>query len=654
VDVLLVGQPNVGKSVLFSRITGVRTIASNYPGTTVSYARGKMRIGEHDYEVVDAPGTYSLEPLDEASRVAVRLIDQARRIVNVVDSTHLERNLPFTLEVLAQKKPTVVALNMSDEAHCRGILIDAEKLAEKLGVPVVPTVARSGEGVKSLVLTLLSLPLPDVQRLREKQQGEHERTATGHPWHHPHLPHHTPGSLLEQRALEHDTGAPESGERARSIRESAGKGKGQTATGLDHAHLDRHRIWQKVGDIVEEVQTLTRHHYSFAQRLEELSVHPVWGSLIALLVLAFCFSLVRLIGEFLIAGTVGIIGEPWLEVPFGTELFFERTLKPFLTMLSGALGPGSFLHGLLIGTLINGEIDFMQSFGILTSGIFIPLGVVLPYLLSFYLVLSLLEDSGYLPRLAVFLDSIMHRLGLHGYAIIPTLLGLGCNVPGIMATRILETRRQRFITATLISIAVPCAALQAMVVGLVGNRGFWPLAVVYGSLFLIWLLIGIILRFVSRGFRPELLIEIPPYRVPACRALLLKLWMRISSFLVEALPVIIGALLVVNVLYQLEIFSYLAHFTAPVINRLWGMPEESIVPLMVGILRKDVALGMFTPLQLTTRQLIIGSVVLSMFFPCLATLVVLFRELGFWDGMKSLGIMLLAVIITGSALNLIL
>ncbi len=611
-DILLVGQPNVGKSVLFSRLTGVRTIASNYPGTTVSYAMGKIRSGGVNFTVVDAPGTYSLEPLDQAASVAVDLIDDARRIINVVDSTHLERHLPLTLELVAQKKPLLIALNMSDEARHKGIGIDAEKLSVELGVPVVTIVARSGEGVRKMIDTCLSLPLA-----RQKITNE-----SGHPGHHPHIQH-----------------------MSSDMRKSAS---------TEHIHLDKDRIWLRVGDLVQKVQTLHHHHHTFADRLEEISIHPLWGSVFALIVTTFSFSLIRLIGEFLISGGVGIVGQPWVELPFGTELLFEKALQPQLTQLSRVLGPGSFLHRLLIGTLVDGQIDFMESFGILTSGIFIPLGVVLPYLISFYFVLSLLEDSGYLPRLAVFLDNFMHRLGLHGYAIIPTLLGLGCNVPGIMATRILEGKRQRFITATLISISVPCAALQAMIIGLVGSRGLGTVLLVYGTLFVVWLLISLVLRFTAKGFRPELLVEIPPYRLPTARALASKMWMRISGFAREALPIIIGAILVVNVLYQLDVFTYLAGFAEPVVTRLWGMPSESVVPLLVGILRKDVALGMFAPLQLTGKQLVIGSVVLAMFFPCIATFVVLFRELGIKDGLKSLGLMLLAVLLTGCALNLIL
>ncbi|MBD3285301.1 GTP-binding protein, partial [candidate division WOR-3 bacterium] len=457
-DILLVGQPNVGKSVLFSRMTGVRTIASNYPGTTVGYAQGKMRFANDIYDVVDAPGTYSLEPLDDAARVAVDLIDDAKRIINVVDATHLERNLVLTMELLAQGKPMVVALNMSDEARHKGIEIDAKKLAEQLGIPVIPTVARTGEGVKKLILLALSLePKP--------KPVKNER---GHPGHHPHISHHH-----DHRHHTH------------------------------HRHLAEGKVWCRVGEVVDRVQTLRRHRHTFGEWFEDVSVHPVWGGLVAILVLAISFVIIRMIGEFLIGGGIGIVGEPWVTVPFGTEALFDAAWKPLMMKLSGVLGEGSFLHNLLIGQLIEGEIDFMQSFGLLTSGLFIPLGAVLPYIVSFYFVLGLLEDTGYLPRLAVFLDNIMHKLGLHGYAIIPTLLGIGCNVPGVMATRILETRRQRFITATLISIAVPCAALQAMIVGLVGDRGVWPVILIYAILFSVWILIGLILRLTSKKFSPE-------------------------------------------------------------------------------------------------------------------------------------------------------
>ena len=248
----------------------------------------------------------------------------------------------------------------------------------------------------------------------------------------------------------------------------------------------------------------------------------------------------------------------------------------------------------------------------------------------------------------------MHRLGLHGYAIIPTLLGFGCNVPAVLATRILESKRERFIAATLISIAIPCAALQAMIIGLVGEQGGQYVAIVYGTLFVVWIILGIILNRVVKGFSPELLIEIPPYRLPSWRAVLQKLWMRVYGFLVEAIPIILGAVLVINILYILRVFDAIANFTAPVVTGLLGLPKEAVTAIVIGFLRKDVALGMLAPLGLTAEQLVVGSVVLAMFFPCIATFVILLRELGMVNMLKSAAIMICVALITGGLLNLIL
>jgi len=322
--------------------------------------------------------------------------------------------------------------------------------------------------------------------------------------------------------------------------------------------------------------------------------------------------------------------------------------------LSDLLGGGGFLHDIVIGKIAGGEVNFVESFGLLTTGLFVPFGMVLPYIIAFYLVLGLLEDIGYLPRLAVLMDTIMHRLGLHGYAIIPTLLGFGCNVPAVLATRILESKRERFIAATLISIAIPCAALQAMILGLVGQHGVQYVAIVYGTLFVVWIILGIIINRAVKGFSPELLIEIPPYRLPSWRAVLQKLWMRVYGFLVEAIPIILGAVLVINVLYFLRVFDAIANVTAPVVTGLLGLPKEAVTAIVIGFLRKDVALGMLAPLALTAEQLVVGSVVLAMFFPCIATFVVLLRELGVVNLLKAVGIMIIAALVVGGILNLIL
>jgi len=214
------------------------------------------------------------------------------------------------------------------------------------------------------------------------------------------------------------------------------------------------------------------------------------------------------------------------------------------------------LHHLLIGDLIGGGIDFKESLGLLTTAPYIEFAMVLPYIIAFYFVLGLLEDIGILPRLAMLLDSLLHHVGLHGFAIIPVLLGLGCNVPGILATRNLESRRERFIAATLISIGVPCVALQAMIFGLLGGfSGFYVIGV-YVVLLAVWLVLGIILNHTVKGYSPELLVEIPPYRIPSLPTLFKKLFLRIKGFLIEAAPLVLLGVFIINVLLYFKLFGF--------------------------------------------------------------------------------------------------
>lgn len=562
------GNPNVGKSVFFSRLTGVRVIASNYPGTTVEFTKGYLKLGEEMAEVIDVPGTYTLEPTSKAEEVATEMLKDGDLVIDVVNATNLERNLFLTMQLLERDIPVIVALNVWDDTKHRGIHIDVKKLEQVLGVPVVPTVAVTGEGMKAL-----------VSRIHE-------------------------------------------------------------ATSPPVSHRTRDERWVAVGRIIEQVQTVTHRHHTWLERLGDASVKPFPGIPIAVLAILASFMVIRFIGE----GLIAYIFEP----------LFNNLWAPVMMRLSEFLGSGGFLHDILIGKLISGEIDFTQSFGILTTGLFIPFGAVLPYVLAFYLVLGFLEDLGYLPRVAVLLDTLMHRLGMHGYAIIPTLLGLGCNVPGILATRILESKRERFIVATLISIAVPCAALQAMVIGLVGGEGWHYVAIVYGTLFVVWVILGLILNLTVKGFSPELLIEIPPYRLPSARILASKLWMRILGFLKEAIPVVMLGIFVITILYALNVFDYIANFAAPVVSGLLGLPSDATAALVIGFLRKDMAVGMLGALSLSANQLVVGSVVLAMFFPCIASFVVLARELRLKGILAATGIMIAASLVVGSLLNLIL
>jgi ferrous iron transport protein B len=566
--ILLAGNPNVGKSVVFSRLTGIHVISSNYPGTTVGYTKGSIKLGNELAEVIDVPGTYTLDPTCEAERVAQEMLAVGDVVIDVVDATNLERNLYLTLQLLERNVPVVVALNMWDETKHRGIRIDLDKLRESLGVPIIPTVAVSGEGIKQL-----------VESLPQAKSPSH------------------PARTSEER-------------------------------------------WKAVGNIIDPVQHITHHHHTWSERLADASIRPLSGGIIAIAVLAGIFFGVRFVSESII----GYVMDP----------LFDNLWTPVVLRLSDLMGGGGLLHDIVVGNIARDQVNFVESFGLITSGLYVPFAMVLPYIFSFYLALGLLEDSGYLPRLAVMVDTLMHRLGLHGYAIIPTMLGLGCNVPGIMASRVLESKRERFIVATLISIAVPCASLQAMIFGLVGKRGGQYVLLVYSVLFVVWLALGFVLCKMVRGFTPELLIEIPPYRLPSWHAVARKLWTRIRDFIIEAVPIVLGAVLVVNVLHLLGVFYAIADATAPVVTKVLGLPKESVAALAVGFLRKDVALGMMAPLDLTAKQLVVGSVVLAMFFPCIATFIILLRELGIPGLLKSTVIMVIAAFVTGGVLNLIL
>jgi ferrous iron transport protein B len=563
--ILLMGNPNVGKSVLFSRLTGVHVITANYPGTTVGYSQGYMRVGGEKTEVIDVPGTYTLEYTNDAERIAAQMVNSGDIIINVVDATNLERNLYLTLQLLEKKMPMVIALNMWDDTKHMGIDVDLEKLKSLLNVPIIPTVAVTGWGGRELVDCLSKA---------------------------------TPGQVLT---------------------------------------LTQDERWAAVGNIVSQVQQITHRHHTWRERLSDASVRPLSGTLIALAVIALSFGVVRVIGENLINYLLSPLFEQWGKI---------------VMQLSNLLGGSGLLHDILVGRLINGQIDFVQSLGLLTTGFYVEFVMVLPYVFAFYLMLGILEDTGYLPRLAVLMDTILHRVGLHGYAIIPTMLGLGCNVPAILATRILESKRERFIAATLISIAVPCASLQAMIFGLVGEQGPQYVALIFGILFIVWVLLGLVINKFTSGFSPELLAEIPPYRIPPWRILGKKLGLRVWHFIKEALPVVIGAVFVMNLLYTLGVFDTIARFLAPVVTGWLGLPKEAVVAVIVGFIRKDVAMGMLAPLALTANQLVVASLVLAMFFPCIATFVILTRELGVKDMLRSTAIMVVSALLVGGLVHL--
>ncbi len=565
---VLVGNPNVGKSVIFSQLTGTRVVISNYPGTTVEYTRGLLQVDKQAWEVLDAPGTYSLEPSCRAEEVTAGLVGSADVVVNVVDATNLERNLYLTSQLLERGVPLIVVLNLVDEAAQKGIRLDVPRLEKALGVPVIPTVAISGKGLSELVAAL-----PEARRVGGKPSTPDER------W-----------------------------------------------------------IW--IGSVVKRVQRVTRRRRTWLESLELASIRPATGIFIAAGGLYLAFKVIIGCGEWI---------QQLLE-----RFIFEPVYLPLLHSLGRLLGKGGFWHDLLIGKLQGGQIHLEESMGLLSTGVFVVFGVVLPYLFMFYLALGFLEDCGYLPRLAVMSDRMMHRLGLHGFAVIPMLLGFGCNVPAVLAARNLESRRERLIVSTMLAVSIPCAAQMSMIIGLVGRYGGAYLGVIFGMLFLIWAVIGLFLDRTLPGYTPSMIVEIPPYRWPSFKAQAQKLGMRLKHYFTEALPFIFGGILLINLLHLAGVINLLASAFAPVFQGLFGLPSEAISTLLVGFLRKDVAVAMLVPLGLTARQFVIGATVLATYFPCAATFIVLIKELGIRDMAYAAGMMLLFSTAAGTVLNILL
>jgi ferrous iron transport protein B len=564
-NILLMGNPNVGKSVVFSRLTGTSVISSNYPGTTVSFTEGKMNWKDTQVNIIDVPGTYTLNPTNKAEEVAVEMIDEGDLIINVVDATNIERNLDLTLQILQRNKPVIIALNMWDEAQHKGIKIDHEKLSEKLGAPVIPTVATKGNGFREIIDHFSYKEVNSFEEMTNKER------------------------------------------------------------------------WAKIGEIVEEIQVLTSRRHTLKDWIDELSIKPLTGIPIAAIVLAITFYIIINVGE----GIIDYITDP----------FFTTFYEPLMMRLSEALGPGTFMHTLLIGELMEGAIDFEQSFGVLTTGIYIPFAAVFPFIISFYFALGILEDTGYLPRLSVLVDNILHVVGLHGFSIIPMVLGFGCNVPAALAARNLDSKREKFIASTLMAISIPCISQTAMIFGIIGPFGGQYVALVFFFLAIIWLVAGMLMNKLVPGFSTDLLIEIPDFRIPSFSTVLKKLVMRVKSFLMEAIPMVLLGVFIVNILYALNVFEAMTSAFGPFLKTLFGLPEEAISVLLMGFLRKDLAMGMLKPLDLTLKQLMISSTLLAVYFPCVATFAVLIKELGFKDMLKSTFVMLVTTLIVGTLLN---
>lgn len=533
--ILLIGNPNVGKSVLFSRITGISVVASNYPGTTVEFKKGTLKFGSLKAEIIDVPGAYTLDLTNKAEEVTVEMLKESELVINVIDATHLERSLYLTLELLERKIPMVVALNLYDEAKHKGIEINVGKLEELLGVSVIPTVSVTGEGIKELISHI-----PEARISEAKSQ-------------------------LRQRTDD--------------------------------------KRWTEIGKIVRHVQTITHHHHTFLEMLEDMSITPSTGIPIAIFVALLTFGAVIGIGTGL---------RQFVLLPF-----FETLIFPPIRHAVTAVVPEGIIREILIG-----------HFGVLINGIDWPLALVLPYLMAFYSVLTILEDTGYLPRLACMLDSFFHKMGVHGGAVIPFLLGFGCTVGGILSTRMLETKRERIIVVALMCMAIPCSGQTGAIIALLAEKSIAALVFVYMIAFSFIVVMGIVLNKILPGTTPTFLMDIPPYRIPNATSLAKKVWMKTRLYLLGAVPLIVFGVFIASVLYETGVLYYIEPLFNPIVVGLLGLPPEASIFLILGIIRRELAIAALLGLDLTLAQLIVGAVVALFYIPCAAVFPVLMKEFG--------------------------
>lgn len=575
---LLAGNPNVGKSLVFSRLTGIGILSSNFPGTTVGLNRGTAFFNGEAYNIIDIPGLYRLEEkwvIEGKKRDLFKELEYDF-IVCVADASHLERNLYFTLETLSLGKPVILLLNKFDEALRKGIYIDVRALSRLLGIPVIPVVATTGEGLKKLEAAAGKLSFDQ----------------------NPEEPPSLPGKNGARLAI------------------------AQTAE----------EKWRFIGHIVQQVQKIKHKHASFVEKLQGWATQPVTGLPIALGVLLASFWLIMFAGEHII----GLL-----------EPLYENYYLPLMQKLFGFLD-GNALSLLLLGD--GGE----HYFGLLTDGLKIALVDVMPYVLVFYSLLGFLGELGYLPRLAVLLDGILHRIGLHGYGAIPIMLGFGCKVPAVMGVRILETRRERVIALALILLLAPCISQTAMILSVLSPYGMKYLLWVFGALLLNGLLAGTVLNRLLQGETPEMFMEIPSWSIPRLRPLGRKIWLRMKEYFSDALPLILAGVLFVDLMQLSGLTDWVARIFRYPVEYMLHLPAETTPLLLLGFLRKDISIALLEPFHLPPEQLVVACVFMAMYLPCVATFFVMLRENGIKDTLRIVGLTLGLALLSASLLRLLL
>jgi len=618
--IALAGNANVGKSVLFNQLTGLNQVVGNWPGKTVERAEGTLFFEGYNIRVIDLPGIYSLSTfsLEEIVSRDYIAVEKPDVIINVVDASALERNLYFTIQLLELEAPIVLDLNQVDFAAKKGIRIDVKKLSKALGIPVVPTVAISGVGIKELLLTVIDVTKGKIElkplqvkygreveeRLRKLEEIVREKN--------PHICRIYPSRWVAVKLLERDP-AVVGKIRSYESGEEVIKAAERFASEIEKIHgepahvviaSERYNIANRIAQ--DATVFVSPPKLSLEEKLDAITSHKVLGYPILAVILGTIFAAIFLGGNILTG---------WLE-----SLFYLLIPK-----VENALA--TVLPPLVVDLISNGII----------TGIVAGITIALPYIVPFYVFLALLEDTGYLPRAAFLMDNLMHKIGLHGKAFIPLMLGYGCNVPACISCRIMETEREKFLAGFVI-VLIPCAARTVVILGLVGRFiGLHAALALYVFDLILVFILGRIAFKALPGEPVGLIMEMPPYKRPSIKNILIKTWNRTKDFVYIAFPIIIAGSVIIEALAISGLMYNIINAMSPFFEGWLGLPSITGIPLIFGILRKELTLILLSELipleSLTHVEMIVFSLVTMIYVPCIATIAACIHEFGWKKAM---------------------
>lgn len=595
--IVLAGNPNVGKSVFFNAFTGLYVDVSNYPGTTLDISRGSFG----NDVIIDTPGVYGVSSFNDEERVARDVILSADVVINVVDAVHLERDLFLTLQIIDMGKPVIVALNMVDEAKRQGIEVDADLLSHLLGVPVVPTVAVTRQGFAEL-----------KERIWEARPG-----------------HRDPNLRLKLNAL-----LDRVGDEAEALMVLEGDENVAARHGVAPG-TEREAIYiarrERVNDIVGHVQKETNQGASLSTRIGRLMIRPITGIPI---LLAALWLMYEIIGVFIAQTVVGITEEQIMQG------IYEPAVRALLNPI--------FPQSSALGTILIGE------FGVLTMTVTYVLGLMLPLVIGFYFMLSIFEDSGYLPRVATLVDRALNTIGLNGRGIIPIILGFGCVTAATITTRLLGSEREKRIAVFLLGLAIPCSAQLGVIAGLLATVGPKYGALYLGVIFLVLVVAGTLLEKLLPGESTPLLIDLPPVRMPRLDNVVKKTASKSYAFIKEATPLFALGALIIGGLQVTGLLETLQGALAPLTTGWLKLPREAATAFIMGFVRRDFGAAGLSSLPMTVGQTVVSMIVITLFVPCIASVVTIFKERGYKEAILMwLGSLAIAFLVGGIVAQMI-